>query len=305
MKNSRLTIFVKGEAVKAHRIALKDFIIITDNIQKALVNFAQGIVKTENKKRITQTCQLELINLFSGSLGVELGLRQQEEQTTLFEDTGEKALRLFLEGLKKLNEFKETSPELLKKNVLNHILEINKVFKRGINKVELNGMIRGERTSTEITTETIDRIRALNQETEKEEEQEILGILWEADWKDHTAELYTNLGWKVIVRFDETLDEMIKKAARSRVKLKGIVKFENDRPKEIKVKEVEFFEKENAFKTSEWSFVREPSVLKSSHDPFVNAKPIRNLSFLDQLPDDWDVDDFVQNVYRMREEDKD
>ena len=305
MKNTRLTIFVKGEAIKAHRIALKDFIIITDNIQKALVNFAQGIVKTENKKRITQTCQLELINLFSGSLGVELGLRQQEEQTTLFEDTGEKALRLFLEGLKKLNEFKETSPELLKKNVLNHILEINKVFKRGINKVELNGMIRGERTSTEITTETIDRIRALNQETEKEEEQEILGILWEADWKDHTAELYTNLGWKVIVRFDETLDEMIKKAARSRVKLKGIVKFENDRPKEIKVKEVEFFEKENAFKTSEWSFVREPSVLKSSHDPFVNAKPIRNLSFLDQLPDDWDVDDFVQNVYRMREEDKD
>ncbi len=305
MKNTRLTIFVKGKAIKAHRIALKDFIIITDNIQKALVNFAQGIVKTENKKRITQTCQLELINLFSGSLGVELGLRQQEEQTTLFEDTGEKALRLFLEGLKKLNEFKETSPELLKKNVLNHILEINKVFKRGINKVELNGMIRGERTSTEITTETIDRIRALNQETEKEEEQEILGILWEADWKDHTAELYTNLGWKVIVRFDETLDEMIKKAARSRVKLKGIVKFENDRPKEIKVKEVEFFEKENAFKTSEWSFVREPSVLKSSHDPFVNAKPIRNLSFLDQLPDDWDVDDFVQNVYRMREEDKD
>ncbi len=310
MEKTRLQIVLNGPAVKAHRIALKDFITITENVQKAITNIAQKIFKTEQhensriKFNVSEHCELELIGIFKGSLGIELGLKQQDVQPTIFEDIGEQALQLFLEGLQKLDAQEKAVPKQFDEKTLKNVFEMSKVFKKGINEIKFKGQIREKRTSTRFTLKTAQKIETLLTKEEIVKEQEIFGILWEADWKDHSAELYTNLGQKVIVKFDESFDEKIKEIARTRVKLKGKIKFENDRPKEIIVKEIEPVKEESAFKNSELSFVREPSIQKPRQDPFTNAKPIQDLSFFDELPDEWDVDNFVQTVYQMREEDR-
>ena len=311
MEISRLKILVKGKAIQGHRIALRDFITITENVQKSLNNIAQKIAQDQSKEdhqikqEIHENCQLELINIFKGSLGIELGLKQQEVQPTIFPDIGEQALQWFLEGLIDLNREESNKINKLDEKTLKNVLEIGKVFKKGINEIEFNGQIRNERKSTKFTLETKQKIEAFLKKNETVAEQEIVGILWEADWKDHTAELYTSLGQKVLVKFDESFDSKIKEAARTRVKLKGEIKFEHEQPKVIKLKAIDFLEEKGAFKTSTITYVSEPSVQKSTQNPFDNAKQLNDLSVFEGLPDDWDVDEFIQTVYRMREEDRD
>ncbi len=313
MERTRLKILVKGEAVKERRMALKDFILIAENVQKAITNVAESLTE-ENlkegdlikvKRNVIESCQLDIINVFSGSFGIELGLRQLEINPTLFPDIGEEALQLFLNGVKLLNEKENVRPKGFNEKVLKNVRDLGRVFKKGINEIEFMGQIRTRRTETKLTQATTQKIEAMMQKSEIEEENELIGIVWEADWKDHTAELYTNLGNKVIVKFSEDFDEKIKQAARKRVKLSGKIKFENDLPKEIKLKEIELVSEEGAFKNSKIASLQEPSEQKAKQDPFLNANPISNFSFFDDFPSDWDVDDFVSTVYQMREEDTD
>ncbi len=310
MEKTRLQIVLKGPAVKAHRIALKDFITITENVQKAITNIAQKIVQTESseieriKLNISEHCQLELIKIFKGSLGIELGLKRQEVEPTILADIGEQALESFLEGLQILDVQEKVVPEYFEEKTLKNVLEIGKVLKKRINEIEFKGKIREKRISSRFTLKTAHKIETLLEKKEIVKEQEIFGIIWEANWKDHSAELYTNLGQKVIVKFDEAFDEKIKEVARTRVKLKGKIRFVNDRPKEIIVKEIEPVKEESIFKASGLSLVREPSIQKPKKNPFTNAKPVQDFSFFDGLPDEWDVDDFVQKIYQMREEDQ-
>jgi len=43
---------------------------------------------------------------------------------------------------------------------------------------------------------------------------------------------------------------------------------------------------------------------KLKSDPLANAKPLTDFSIFEGAPDDWDVEEFIEMIYKEREKDK-
>jgi len=311
MSTTKLKILLKGPAVEKNRIKLNDFILLTENLQKAILNIAEslaGIVKIKpgrHKKNLEESCQLELLQIFPGSLGIELELYQPKMQPSFLPTYGEKALKVFLDDFRKFEKKPESLPDHFTEPVLKHIIEIGKIFKSGIEQIRFDGIMKDTKLEANYSLTVYNKIIKLTSKKKEITTVEIIGILWEADWKDHTAELYDNLGQKILVKFDQDFDDQIKLAAKNRVKISGKGTLENGMIKEIKLNNIKIIEEEGAFKVSESISLKEPSFQKTSEDPFKNAKPLKDFSIFENMPDDWDVDGFIEEIYHLREEDKD
>lgn len=310
MNTTKLKILLQGPAVKESRIKVNDFILLIENLQKSVVTIAESLVGIQfgregrPKKKVYESCQFELVRLYPGSLGIELELVQSTPQTSFFPNIGEKSLTIFLEEFGQLERM-ENIPEHFSEPVLNYMAEIGKIFKTGVEKISFSGELRDKNIEAIYSLNVYNNIIEKTKKTVEKEEATIVGILWEADWKDHTAELYDHFGNKIILRFNENFDDIIKTAGKKRVTAFGVAKKEEQIIKELTLEKLQIMEDVGAFKVSDVVSISDPLSLKHQRDPLANAKPLKDFSIFDDAPDDWNVDEFLEEIYRMREEDSD
>lgn len=132
-----------------------------------------------------------------------------------------------------------------------------------------------------------------------------VGLLMEIDFKDHTAELHEPSGNVVRLSFSHEEDELMRVAAKARVRVFGEGERHPDgRLARMALKRLEILDGE--VEEREDSLARLPyegqlTPWKRQEDPFQHAKPLAELAVLiGGLPDDRDPEDILRDLRQIR-----
>jgi hypothetical protein len=126
---------------------------------------------------------------------------------------------------------------------------------------------------------------------------EVTGLLLEANWKEHTAEIYPDSGRVVKVAFPEELSDAIQEAARRRVRVTGTTHRPRNGGPRLHIGELEVVERPSPF--AGLLEPADPSL--ADEDPFAGAKPIADPSvLLGGLPDERSAEEIIADMEACR-----
>jgi len=124
----------------------------------------------------------------------------------------------------------------------------------------------------------------------------VTGLLLEANWKEHTAEIYPDAGPVVKVRFPEDLSDAIQRAARQRVRVTGRATRPRNGPRRLQVEELEVLDGAPGLDEMLQTASAQPRA-----DPFAHAKPLVNVwDLFPPLPDERSADEIIEDIRACR-----
>jgi hypothetical protein len=135
-----LVVRLDGPAVEHHRIALRDLVLLGSQLQTAVDRVARILIGQHESARrgripseIAECCALDLVALEEGSLALVCDLADRA-QPTLFEDLGEEALQVLVDGVNALG-MENGLPRGFDAGVLLALREGGKLLDRGIDSI--------------------------------------------------------------------------------------------------------------------------------------------------------------------------
>jgi hypothetical protein len=125
----------------------------------------------------------------------------------------------------------------------------------------------------------------------------VTGLLLEADWKEHTAEIYPDTGPAVKVEFPEELSDAVQLAARRRVRVTGTTRRPRNGEQRLRIGELEVVD------GAPWlrQVLEAAAVSAPKRDPFEGARPIEDVSaLLGGLPDERSAEEIIADIESCR-----
>lgn len=310
MRPREITVRLEGPAVARSRLGVDDFARLIKGIQLSVKRI--GLSRAGRRgggpgrlpREIESACSLEVVTLNSGSLSLTLALPDPSPQASLFEDPGEEALELLVDGLAQVGRSEETWPEPLDFGVIEPLLDVTRLLDRGIERVELRlGRKVGDRRAL-VDQGVRTRLRS-RMEQPLPAESVAVGLLLEVDFKDHTAELHEPSGNVIRLSFAPDEDELMREAAKARVRTFG----EGERSPDghlvrLKLKRLEVLGDRvdaGAEASSSLPYEARPTPWRREDDPFRDARPLPELAVLiGGLPDDRDAEEILRDLRASR-----
>jgi hypothetical protein len=266
---------------------------------------------TEDKRQILlirleieAACSLEVVSLDRGSLSLTLALPESSEQASFFEDPGEEALALLVESLAKIEQSPEAWPEPIDASVIEPLLDVSRLLDRGIERVEFRLGDGGIHRHAAMNLQVRNRLRS-QIERPLPSEACTVGLLMEIDFKDHTAEVHEPSGNVVRLSFTPDEDELMREAAKGRVRAFGEGERHADgRLARLALRRLEILDDGGGEDEDLLGRLPREGQLtpwKQVEDPFRDAKPVEDLSILiGGLPDDRDPEEILRDLKRIR-----
>ncbi len=125
----------------------------------------------------------------------------------------------------------------------------------------------------------------------------VTGLLLEANWKEHTAEIYPDEGPPVKVKFAEDLSDAIQQAARRRVRVSGTARRPRNGGPRLQIGELEVVGGPSPF--AGLLEPADPSL--ADDDPFAGAKPLVNVgALIGELPDERSAEEIIADMEACR-----
>jgi hypothetical protein len=310
----QITVHLDGPRVAKGRLRVDDFGHLIRDVQLSLkrVGLARagrpGRGPGRLPKEIEAACSLEVVSLDRGSLFVTLALPDQSSQGSLFDDPGEEALAFLVDGLAQIEESRATWPESIEPSVIEPLLDMSRLLDRGIERIELRlGDALGEpgmRHRAVVNRHVRDRLRS-QIERPLPSETATVGLLMEIDFKDHTAEVHEPSGNVVRVSFTSDEDELMREAAKARVRaLGGGERHPDGRLARLVLKRLEILEDgtdDGKDASARLPHEGRPTPWRRDDDPFRGAKPLADLGILmGGLPDDRDPEEIITDLRQSR-----
>ncbi len=306
----QITVHLEGPRVAKGRLSVDDFGRLIKGIQLSVKRIGlnragrRGGGPGRLPKEIEAACSLEVVSLDRGSLSVTLALPEPSEQVSLFEDPGEEALALLVDGLAHIEQATESWPEPIDPSVIEPLLDVGRLLDRGIERVELRLGDGRVRRHAAMNLQLRSRLRS-QIERPLPSETSTVGLLMEIDFKDHTAEVHEPSGNVVRLSFAPEEDELMREAAKARVRAIGEGERHTDgRLARVTLKRLEILD--GGADEGEQLPGRLPqegqlTPWRRLEDPFRDAKPLAELSILiGGLPDNRDPEEILRDLRETR-----
>ncbi|MFZ4573243.1 MAG: hypothetical protein ACOYN0_02530 [Phycisphaerales bacterium] len=257
-------------------------------------------------KEIERACSLDIVGFSKGSVHLAFELAPlPADASTLWPDAGRESLDRFVDVL---GAGESGSPDWsagLSASVLDGFDRITRPLDDGINSIAFNldspSASRPHRT-VRVTRQFRERVRVSPSVPTSLSVIRVVGVIWEADWKDHTAELHQSDGRVIRVLFDAERDEEITEARRLKVAATGMLASGTmAQPQAIRLDRLEVLDPSPLDTPSEViEFWEKPSLAQ-----LAERQSVRAPESLDDLagnwPDEDNLDEFLSTVRRGRQ----
>jgi len=310
MREREITVRLEGPSVARGRLGVNDFVHLIKGIQVSVKRIGlnragrRGGGPGRLPRDIETACSLEVVSLDRGSLAVTLALPEPVSQVSLFDDVGEEALALLIEGLGVIDRSTDSWPEAIDHSVIEPLLDMSRLLDRGIERLEFRSGEREASRKALIDHRVRTRLRS-QLERPMPFETTAVGLLMEVDFKDHTAELHEPSGNVVKLSFIPEEDELMREAAKARVRAFGEgERNPNGRLVRLKLRRLEIIGE--MVLEGEGSALRLPDEAqltpwRREEDPFRDAKPLAELTVLiGGLPDNRDPEEILKDLRQSR-----
>lgn len=246
-RQPNLEVVLRGPAVQG-RISVDYLITLAKEIQTTLRRIAANQEsKTGRYKRdIERACSLDFVGFAPGSVRLDFRLAPlAPEDHTLWPDAGRESLSRFIDVLAAGEKGTLDWANGLSGSVLDGLARMTRSLDDGVQ--EINFKLDEHRSDAPVRSARVTRafrehVRPASLPPRSPTRTTVVGVIWEADWKDHTAELYQHDGNLVRVRFDADRDEEITGARRMKVAVTGDAIPSPDRVQEIVLDRLEVLE---------------------------------------------------------------
>jgi hypothetical protein len=305
-----ITVHLDGPRVAKGRLSVDDFGHLIKGIQLSVKRIGlkragrPGRGPGRLPKDIEAACSLEIVALDRGSLSVTLALPEPSIQVSFFDDPGEEALGLLVDSLAQIEQSTASWPEQIDSSVIEPLLDIGRLLDRGIEHVTFSFIDKKPYRHATMNREVRNRLRS-QIERPLPSETSTVGSLMEIDFKDHTAEVHEPTGNVVRLSFASEEDELMREAAKARVRAFGEGEHHPDgRLARLTLKRLEILDgepDEGEDAPSRLPHEGQLTPWKRTDDPFRDARPMVDLTLLiGGLPDDRDTEEILRDLRDTR-----
>lgn len=302
-----------GPVVENHRIPVSSLVGFLKSIQQAVERITLNLSGKDSSAQagrrrsgIRNVSSLEVVSIGKGSVSITLDL-PQKQQGELYDDLGEQAVGLFVEGIRLMSNGSNEVPNGYDKGVLLALKESGNIFSKGIDKINFtykSNNIENAAEYTPIIRDNIERLIAKPVENLRVLE----GRLLMGDFKETAfrCRLHPPVGEPITCTFDESQKETVLSALTSYVRLKGystelegVIKTFNIQDMDILERDIEELNEES----SPLSFYDQPLELEELAKR-QRVEPVKDFEKLlgDFWPDDESEDDFLNTLNEWRTE---
>lgn len=250
-------------------------------------------------REIETSCSLDFVEFSAGSVHLAFELAPlPPEEARLWPDAGRESLERLVDVLDGGEQGRPGWSDGLTNSVLDGLSRITKPLDNGIESLTFR-LTDGRTRTAKITRGFRQRIAVPSAQRPVPDEATLEGVIWEADWRKHTAELHLAGGVVVIVQFDADRDEEITEARKKRVVVTGV--YEPGTTRRISLRRLEIVDTTPLEQPTDGSgFWQELSV-----EQLAESQSVEPVASPDDLAGDWPVDerldDFLDAVRRGRQ----
>ena len=249
---------------------------------------------------------MDLVGFGKGSVHLAFELAPlPSDAPTLWPDAGRESLDRFVDALEAGESGRTDWSSGLSAAVLDGFDRITRPLDDGITSIAFNldspSTSRPRRT-VRVTTQFRERVRVSPSVPTTPSVIRVVGVIWEADWKDHTAELHQSDGRVIRVLFDAERDEEITEARRLKVAATGtIASGSMVQPQALRLDRLEVLDPSPLETPGDAiEFWEKPSIAQLAERQGV--QPPANLDDLaGNWPDEDNLDDFLGTVRQGRQ----
>ncbi len=306
----QITVHLEGPRVAKGRLSVDDFGRLIKGIQLSIKRIGLNRAGRHGRgpgrlpREIEAACSLEVVSLDRGSLSVTLALPEPSDQASLFDDPGEEALALLVDGLGQIEQLTESWPEPIDQSVIESLLDVSRLLDRGIERVEVRLGDRRVLRRAAMNLQVRSRLRS-QIERPLPSETSTVGLLMEIDFKDHTAEVHEPSGNVVRLSFTPDEDELMREAAKARVRVFGEGERHPDgRLTRLTLRRLEILDGgagEGEEVPGRLPQEGQLTPWRRVEDPFGDIRPLGELSaFIGGLPDDRDPEEILRDLRQAR-----
>lgn len=170
---------------------------------------------------IEEACRLDFVGFRKGSAVCEFELAPPRDPATLFGDQGLRAAEEVLNVLDAGEKAAEGWSEHVQPGLLDSLERFARIVGDGIDRVDFHLKSGSVARSATITPVFRAHVRAALAPLTRPGEVRIEGVIWECDWRRHTAELHLPDGSKLELKLSESIEEFATGARRQRVVVHG------------------------------------------------------------------------------------
>lgn len=308
-----LVVRLDGPAVKHHRIALRDLVLLGSQLQTAVDRVTRILIgQRESTRRgrvpseIVGCCTLDLVGLEEGSLALVCDLADRA-QPTLFEDLGEEALEALVGGVNALGE-ENGLPRGFDTGVLLALREGGKLLDRGIDSIAFELRTRrGEARATyarDVHDRVVERIQRPIENRRCVEGRLLMGDFKETGFR---CRLHPPVGKPITCEFGEAQKDAVLSALTKYVRLVGEAREVSGEITSLSIEDIELLD---AAPPGALGADVPVGFFDATHDleSLADEQGVAPVGDMDELigdfwPDDESVDDFLAAVESWRRED--
>ena len=307
-----LIIRLEGPALTRHRMALRDFILFSQQLQTAIDRIGRVLLGQDTSVRrgrkpaeIEKACALEIAEVTGGSVTMLCDL-PQEQQTSLLENLGEEALTSFVQGVKAIDsQQRPYMPKGYDKGVLLALREGGKLLDHGVSRITFDLRTPRGQWNSAYTPHTQARVVAQIQEP-VENKRAIEGRLLMGDFRETSfrCRLHPPVGSPVSCTFGEEQREAVLAALTRYVRVVGEARETDGTIQTLRIEDVEILDQPEDMEAEEQGYYFDsPQTLEAlAEQQGVSTPAVFDSLLGDFWPEDEGIDDFTTTVRTWRRE---
>lgn len=240
---------------------------------------------------VVASCSLELTAFSPGSAVLTFEYAGVRDRATL---QGDQGVRITEEMLDMMGLVEASAPawaDSVAPSVIEGWDALAKSIGEGVDSIEIALIRDGRKTSAARLTQAFRRnLRGGAAVAEPQpHEGQLEGVLWECDWKQHTAHLEEADGNRVTLFLPEGVDERVTELRRQRVRVTGAVEHHSGRPVRMRVYDVTPADGSRSTVDQPYGGFWE----NLSADELARRQGVGPVSDLEALAGDWPADDSI------------
>ena len=245
---------------------------------------------------VEQVCKLDLTAVGKGSAVLTFEFAGTRDTSTLQGDQGVRVAEEMLALLSAGEASQAGWQDGVQRSVLEGFERLTKPLGEGVDSISFSLVDGKKRRVAKVTQKLRTNLRSVTSARLRASEASIEGVLWECDWKVHTALLDEIDGNRVTLEFPAILEEKVTALRRQRVRVHGTIESEDGRALRMKVASIELLV----------TGVAEPDPRYGSFWDNVSAAEQARRQGLDhptnvdalaiEWPEDESVDDFLDDI---------